>query len=310
MLTVLGALVPVFLLVITGNGLKRTLLPSTDIWIGMERLNYYILFPALLIDQLARADLKSVPVAGVGGALLIAVLMVTALCFALRPSLRSLFATDGPAFTSIFQGATRWQTFVAITLAANLYGDAGVALASVAMVAMISLLNILCVWVLAHYAAPRRLSPLAMVGTIAKNPLIWSCILGIVINVSGLIVPQPIHAFAASLGQSSIVIGLLAVGAGLHFEGLGASRGAVTVATLLKLVVMPAVAISLALAFGVRGENLAVVACCASVPTASNGYILARQMGGDAPLMAQIIAVQTILAALTMPVAITLAAGF
>jgi malonate transporter len=50
-----------------------------------------------------------------------------------------------------------------------------------------------------------------------------------------------------------------------------------------------------------------VVVCCASVPSASNGYILARQMGGDAPLLAQILTVQTILAVLTMPIFIALA---
>ena len=54
--------------------------------------------------------------------------------------------------------------------------------------------------------------------------------------------------------------------------------------------------------------NLTVVACCASVPAASNAYILARQMGGDAPLMAQILTVETVLAIVTMPIAIALVA--
>jgi predicted permease len=51
-----------------------------------------------------------------------------------------------------------------------------------------------------------------------------------------------------------------------------------------------------------------VVACCGSVPTSSSAYVLARQMGGDAPLLAQILTLQTILAAATMPFFITLAA--
>src|SRR6266705_2828513 len=59
---------------------------------------------------------------------------------------------DGPAFTSIFQGATRWQTYVALSVSANMFGDVGLALASVAMVAIIPLVNVLSVAVLAHYA--------------------------------------------------------------------------------------------------------------------------------------------------------------
>ena len=70
---------------------------------------------------------------------------------------------------------------------------------------------------------------------------------------------------------------------------------------------MPVMAISLGVAFGLSGSNLAVVACCASVPSASNAYVLARQMGGDAPLLAQILTWQTALAVLTMPIFITFA---
>ena len=75
---------------------------------------------------------------------------------------------------------------------------------------------------------------------------------------------------------------------------------------LLKLVVMPAIAIAIALACGLSGANLAVVVCCMAVPAASNSYLLARQLGGDAPLMAQIITIETMLAAITLPIALRL----
>ena len=75
-----------------------------------------------------------------------------------------------------------------------------------------------------------------------------------------------------------------------------------------KSIVMPAIAVALALQFGVTGSNLTVVTICSAVPTASSAYVLARQMGGDAPLLAQIITLQTILAAVTMPIAIALVA--
>jgi malonate transporter and related proteins len=69
---------------------------------------------------------------------------------------------------------------------------------------------------------------------------------------------------------------------------------------------MPLVAVALALQFGLTGPNLVVVASCSSVPTSSSAYVLARQMGGDAPLLAQIITLQTIIATLTMTVAIAM----
>jgi hypothetical protein len=308
MLTVFGALIPVFMLIVLGFALHRMLLKDAAVWRGLEQLVYYVLFPALLIDTLARANLSAVPIAGVGGALLLAVIAISALCLALRPWLARRLGVDGPAFSSVFQGSCRWQTFVALSVAGNLWGDIGITLSSVAMVAMIPLLNIFSVAVLAHYAAPTRLSWPDILLTIARNPLIWACVIGLAINLMGLPMPRPLHEFADALGRCSLALGLLVVGAGLHLEGLRRPRAAALLTVGLKLVVMPFIAIGFGLLFGLSGTSLAVVACCASVPSASNGYILARQMGGDAPLLAQILTLQTALAVLTMPVFIALSA--
>jgi predicted permease len=307
MAAVFAALLPVFLLIVLGVVLRRVLLREESQWVGLEKLVYYVLFPPLLIETLSRADLGAVPVAGVGGALLISVLIMAGLCLALRPVLAGKLGIDGPAFTSVFQGATRWQTFVALAVAGNLYGTLGLALASVAMVAMIPLLNIMSVAVLARYAAPRRLSWGALLLAIARNPFIWACAIGLALNLLRVPVPQPLHDLADALGRSSLAIGLLIVGAGLKIDGLLRPRPAALLAVGLKLVLMPAMATLLGLAFGLTGPSLAVVACSASVPAASNAYVLARQMGGDAELLAQILTLQTILATLTMPVAIALA---
>jgi malonate transporter len=96
------------------------------------------------------------------------------------------------------------------------------------------------------------------------------------------------------------------MGAGLHLEGMFRPSPAATVAVIFKLILM--LAIALALWFGLEGANLAIVAACSAVSASSSAYVLARQMGGDAPLLAQIITLQTILAAITMPVVIALAA--
>ncbi len=223
MAIVIAALLPVFLLIVLGFVLKRSLMRLETQWHGLERLTYYVLFPALLIQTLVKADLSSVPVAGVGGALLLSALAMSLLCLGLRPLLSRL-GIDGPAFTSIFQGATRWQTYVALAVSGNLHGEIGLALASVAMVAIIPLVNVF------------------------------------------------------------------------------------SVAVFLKLILMPVLAIALALWFGLSGSNLSIVAACSAVPASSSAYVLARQMGGDAPLLAQIITLQTILAAITMPIAIALVA--
>jgi malonate transporter len=303
MAVVIAALMPVFLLIVLGFILKRSLLRPETQWHGLERLTYYVLFPVLLIQTLVKADLTKVPIGGVGGALFLSALAMSLLCLALRPLL-TRGRIDGPAFTSIFQGATRWQTYVALAVSGNLYGDTGLALASVAMVAIIPLVNVFSVTVLAHYASPKKQSARAIVMTVVRNPLIWTCGIGLLLNVTHVPLPKLWHEVADALGRSSLAIGLLVAGAGLHLEGMLRPSRAAGIAVVLKLIVMPMLAVALALWFGLSGSNLAIVATCSAVPTSSSAYVLARQMGGDAPLLAQIITLQTILAAITMPIAI------
>ena len=305
MAVVISALLPVFLLIVLGFVLRRSLMRLDTQWHGLERLTYYVLFPTLLIQTLVQADLSSVPVAGVGGALLLSALVMSLLCLALRP-LFSRLDIDGPAFTSIFQGATRWQTYVALAVSSNLFGQTGLALASVAIVALIPLINVFSVWVLAQYASPEKPSVRTVVMTVVQNPLIWACAIGIAVNLAHLPLPKIWHDVADALGRSSLGIGLLVTGAGLQLQGLFRPSFAASVAVFLKLVLMPVLAVALALWFGISGSSLVIVAVCAAVPTSSSAYVMARQMGGDAPLLAQIITLQTIFAAITMPVVIAL----
>jgi len=305
MAVVIAALLPVFLLIVLGFTLKHTLMRLETQWHGLERLTYFVLFPALLIQTLVKADLSQVPIGGVGGALFLSALAMSLLCLALRPLL-ARFSVGGPAFTSIFQGATRWQTYVALAVSGNLFGDLGLALASVAMVAIIPLVNVFSVAVLAHYASAEKRSVGTIVMTVVRNPLIWACVVGLALNVIHIPLPRIWHEVADALGRSSLAIGLLVTGAGLHLEGMFRPSLAAGVAVFLKLILMPVLAVALALWFGLTGSSLAIVTACSAVPTSSRAYVLARQMNGDAPLLAQIITLQTILAAVTMPVAIAL----
>jgi predicted permease len=307
MSAVLTALVPVFLLIALGALLRRTLLPDRKSWDAFERLTYFVLFPALLIVTTATADLREVPATGVGGALAGAILALSLALIVSRPLLTRALALSGPAFTSVFQGTMRWNTYVALAIAGGLYGVSGLALASVAIVAMVPLLNFLCVLVLAWYATDTAPDARTVAGQILRNPLIWSVLAGIAINLSGAPLPKVAIAFFEILGRGALTLGLLAVGAGLELGKSWRPQAAVLVTVFLRLAVMPTLAIGLAFWIGLSGAPLRIVAVASSVPSAPGAYILARQMGGDAPLVARIISLQTVVAFLTIPAALAVA---
>jgi len=307
-MAVAQALIPVFLVIALGALLKRTLLREPHVWEGLERLTFYVLFPALLVTTTATADLARVPVAGIALPLMTSILLVSAVLLIARPSLERAIALKGPAFTSVFQGATRWNTYVALAVAGALLGADGIALASVAIVAMVPLLNVVNVLVLARYAAERAPDGRTMAVQVLRNPLIWSCVVGMTLNVSGLPLPKIAVTFGEILGRGSLAIGLLVVGAGTVLEELHKPSAPVALSGALKLFLMPALAIAIGYAIGLTGPALAIVAIASSVPSAPGSYVLARQMGGDAPLLAHILTVETVAALATIPIALAGAA--
>ena len=113
MAVVISALLPVFLLIVLGFILKRSLMRLETQWNGLERLTYFVLFPMLLIQTLVKADFSNVPVVAVGGALLLSALLMSLLCLALRP-LRLRQCRRGPSSascscsTSTGTAATTW----------------------------------------------------------------------------------------------------------------------------------------------------------------------------------------------------------
>ena len=298
---VLASLIPVFLVIATGFATRAAGLLPRAAWEGFDRVTYYVLFPALIGGTLAMTDLRSVSAIGLGATLTASVLTMVALLLAIRPALVRWGDVDGPAFCSLFQGATRWNSFVAIALAASLYGKNGIALAAVAAVAMVPLLNICATLVHARYAAAHPPGAGKIALSVLANPFVWSSIAGLAWNLSGVAMPAMIGSYIDILGRAALAAGLLTVGAGLELGGLHKPRFALILSLGLKLLAMPVFALVWAGFWGLQGVSLAVVMLSASVPTASGSYVLARQLGGDAPLMAEILTVQTLVAMLTMP---------
>ncbi len=301
---ILTVLLPIFALIVTGSLLRQSDFITQSQWAGFERVTYYVLFPAVLIDTLVRADLGSVPFLRMGLTLVASILAMSCLLLLLKPILHRVFAIDGPAFTSIFQGATRWNSFVALAMASALFGRQGATLAAVSVAAMIPLLNILAISVLMRYASAQKLSVSGFFRTLISNPFMWSCMIGLAINASGITLPKVVMLYTDMLGKASLSAGLLVVGAGLELGRLHKPHPGMVVSSVLRLIGMPLLGWAIALSMGLDGLTLGVVILSTAVPTASGAYILARQMGGDAVLMAEILTYQTLASMITLPLAL------
>jgi predicted permease len=97
------------------------------------------------------------------------------------------------------------------------------------------------------------------------------------------------------------------VGAGLRIGSVAREWPPVALAVVLKLLAMPALMAATLWLMGVHGEAFAVALLCGAVPTGSGAYVLARKMGGDAPMVANMLTVQVIAAVVTIPLILWLA---
>lgn len=306
MFTIVAALAPIFLLILLGWATRARGFLTDSFWVPAERLTYYVLFPALLVANLAEAQLDGLPVSGILATqgiatLVMAALAVGAAIWAQRGSLR----LDAAAASSLFQGMIRPNTYVGFAVAAGLFGAQGVTLTALCVALVVPLVNVLSVIALLHWVPPKnaaRRGWRTMVMPILTNPIIISCMIGIALNATGVGLPPIIGPFLKILGQASLALGLLAVGAGLELKAARDAGPAVALTVLGKLALLPALVAALAWALGVHGLPFAICVVYGALPVAPNSYVLARQLGGDARLMAAIITLTTMAAAGTLAV--------
>lgn len=293
------SLVPVFLTILVGAGLRRTLLPDRALWVGLERLAFFVLFPALLVRALAGAPLSPDAAWPLVLATVAAIGLTGGVAYVLRRPLR----LSGPRFASVFQGATRFNTYVILGVSEALLGASGLALASVALGFMIVMSNVLAVVVLIRYGedetAPGDLPP-PLLRSLLTNPLILACIVGMALNVTGVALPRILVNTLDFVGSAAVGIGLLAVGAALQIERMLESGRAVVITCALKLAVQPALFLLLATLLAMDADARLIGVVCTSVPVATSAYVMTSQLGGDADLMARLITATTIVAMITM----------
>lgn len=306
MLAIFESILPIFLLIVLGNLLRRTPLIDDAGWRGLEQINYWVLYPTMLFATILGADFSGLRLDAMLAALLASIALLAALVMGSWPLLRRSGRVTRGEFSSIFQTALRWNGFVALAVAQKIFPPAGAAVVALAMAVIIIPLNMMSVAVVARFGSKDANWPQVFVAT-AKNPLIIGVLLGLVMRLLPDGLYDPLDGAIGLTADAAIGIGLFSIGAGLRPADMLKPRLAIWAPVALKLVLLPALLCAIALALGVRGPQLVYLVLVGAVPTAMNGYMLARQLGGDAEFYAAVTTLQTVLAVLTMPAALAIA---
>lgn len=302
MLELAVLIAPIFLIILLGRVLKITLIQEDHIWYKVNSLSYWVLFPCLLFNKTSVINLESISFeyfsyAIIGG-------FVVAFSFSFLFGMMLKIRTT--SLTSVLQGSGRHNSFVALAIASQYLGETGELLGTIAVALLVTFSNLVTVIMMTYMLKSNASSKLLLFKEIARNPFIVAILLGLLFNIMGLGGLPIIHQFTGSLGGAALTLALICVGAGLKFGELGGHSIDAVLASIAKLVVFPLTVYLLASYFNLSIEMQIVAVIFATAPTSSAGYALAKQMGGDAPLMATIISLQTLLSVIAIPVAILL----
>jgi len=282
---------PDFALILLGAGIRRWMHLGDHFWSGVEKLVYFILFPALLINAIVKTRLD------LGAAL---PLLATALAAMVGGMLLGLLAKPVArlpelTFASLFQCGYRFNSYIALAVAGMLFGAPGIATMGLIVGAAVPLANLVSVWMLARHG------DVGLWREVGRNPLIWGTAAGFLLNLAGFAPPAPVQSFLGRLADASIALGLITVGAALRLEGVPGGRGISLWLLAVKLLALPLIAAGAGRLLGLDGLNYRVVVLFAALPTASSAYILATRMGGDGRSVAWLISATTLGSMLTLP---------
>jgi predicted permease len=302
MSAVADALLPLLLSIAIGFSLKRGGFLPDPFWAGLDRLNYWVLFPALVFVALAVA-----PTGVAAGPVMFAVWGGLLITTGMALIVWRFSGLSGPAFTSLAQGSIRFNSFAALGALPVLFPDSA-ALTALLVASTVPVVNVICVVLLSRYASGSRVRGRQLLGSIASNPLILASLAGIAWQALGWPL-GPLEGGLMLLGEASLGTGLMSVGATLSFLQVRAGLLPILLSTLLKFVVLPVATLLIALVAGVPSEALAVLVVFQALPTSAASFVLARAMGGDAPLMAAILAVQTVAAFAWLPLVLSWLGG-
>ncbi|MEJ7931359.1 AEC family transporter [Ramlibacter sp. AN1015] len=291
-------LFPDFSLILCGWLVCRYTALNRTVWLQVEALVYYFLFPVLLFQSIVRSPLDI----GAASSLISAGLLVGATGVGMAYALPRLpwlgphiDRRDHAASTQV---AFRFNSFIALALAERLAGAQGVQMIAVLIGFCVPLLNVAAVWPMARESGSHFGS------AVVRNPLIVATAAGLAANLLGVQIPDWLEPTVSRIGATSIALGLMAAGAGMQFGSLVTGKALAASVLTIRHLLLPLVALLVARLLRLDAPQTTVLLAFSALPTASSCYVLAARMGYNGPYVAALVTLSTVLAMASLPFAL------
>ena len=285
---------PICLMLVLGVMLKRVGLINENFIDVASKVVFQVTLPAMLFLSIVQSDHDF----AASGKLVVFGVVANFLFFLFTTL--STFAEPKDQGV-IVQGGFRANTaIIGLAYVANIYGNDGVALAAIYVASLTVLYNIQAVVALTPKGQESGQQAVqVIVKTLTKNPLIIAILLGVVFYALAIPVPKMVSDAGQYFANMTLPLALLCTGGSLDISSLKKDQTSTWFATSYKLVLAPLAITLAALLFGFKEQELGLIFLMSAAPTAAASYVMARAMGGNSTLAANIIALTTVMSLIT-----------
>ncbi|MGB5812640.1 MAG: AEC family transporter [Polyangiales bacterium] len=309
MVQVLGALTPIVLLVAGGALLLKLDFYGDRFRRDLDRLVYWVAVPALVVEKLAGATSLDPDAGTITAAFLLATTGAIVVGYLIGWAMR----LPGPSLSVLVQAGFRGNLaflalpVIVLAVADSRFDPEHVETQAILVLAPAMLFyNVVAVLVLELGRSRIDWSALPrMARSIATNPILVSCVVGIALGLSGLALPAPLDETLSLLGATAAPLALLSLGGTLVVYEVHANLVRAVAGALIKVGVLPVLAWLSGRWFGLDDEGMLVLMVYASAPTAVASYVMASQLGGNEALAASSLVISTLLCAGSLAVALS-----
>ncbi|MTI10311.1 AEC family transporter [Curvivirga aplysinae] len=306
MFSITLTIAPVFLLLMVGFGLRKSGFIGPEVWAGLDKIVYWVLFPALLFTKTSIAPLGGDIFWPYLTSLEAGIFLSGVFIWLMIPLFKKKYSKE--SMGSIYQGAIRYNTYIGFAILVAIEGPEAQFLGALATAVMVPFVNVLCVSTLTTlHGDPETHLFKRIIKELYRNPLLRAIAAGVAWNLTGLGPIPVITDTLESMSSATLAMGLLSVGAGLQLRALRTASLPIILSCIGKFFILPAVTALGLYLWGITGLPAFTAFLFACLPTAASGYALAKQLGGDVPLIAGLITIHTLVSMALMPFVILLA---
>lgn len=294
----LNATVPIFLLMLLGMWLKKINIFNDNFVSVTNRFVFKVALPILLFQDLSGVDFASVWdtrfVLFCFFATLLSILLVTLLSFLWKD--RSI---QGEFVQASYRSSA---AILGIAFIQNIYGTSGMAPLMIA--SSVPLYNMIAVICLSVLKPERKKIDKALILETIKgiltNPIILGIVCGILYSLLKLPKPPMMTKTLQNIAVLATPLGLMSMGAAFSFSDARSTLKPAIVGATLKLVVLCAIFLPVAIWLGFRDEKIIAILVMLGSSTTVSCYIMAKNMGHEGSLTSSIVMLTTLFSAFTL----------